>query len=37
MYLDQFLWFILEEDWRSAKTVWGPNAPLDGSAAAAMH
>ena len=23
-YLDQALWTILEEDWRRAKTVWGP-------------
>ena len=31
---DQFLWSILEVDWRSAKTVWGPKAPLDVKAAA---
>ena len=24
-YLDQALWSILEEDWRQAKAVWGPN------------
>ncbi|MBI3400966.1 MAG: GNAT family N-acetyltransferase [Acidobacteria bacterium] len=24
-YLDQALWTILDEDWREAKAVWGPN------------
>ena len=24
-YLDQALWTILDEDWREAKTIWGPD------------
>jgi len=35
--LDQFLWSILDEDWRSAKTVSGPDAPVHGRAVTVVH
>ena len=28
-YLDQFLWTVLEEDWRQAKVIWGGEVTLN--------
>jgi RimJ/RimL family protein N-acetyltransferase len=35
--LDQFLWSMLDEDWRGTRAVWGPSAPLAGQTAAVVH
>jgi len=35
--LDQALWSILDEDWRRAKALRGPNAPAGGKAVSIMH
>lgn len=36
-HLDQLLWSILDEDWRLAKAVGGPNAPRDVKAITVVH